>query len=132
MHQRLDDAIEPRLTKLVPIDTHQGKTLHSATGCNCQLPVRAGGHFGVHIKAVADLPGHSSISITADVYGQTSGEAARSAVDGWSGALGYDAERVFDRALNVAPLTPVVSDSARPRTANRRSTCANSSRANSA
>lgn len=43
---------------------------------------------GVHIKAVADLLGHSSISITADVYGHKSDEAARSAVDGWSGALG--------------------------------------------
>ena len=43
---------------------------------------------GVHIKAVADLLGHSSISITADVYGHTSDEAARNAVDGWSGALG--------------------------------------------
>jgi integrase len=43
---------------------------------------------GVHIKAVADLLGHSSISVTADVYGHTSDEAARSAVDGWSGALG--------------------------------------------
>lgn len=43
---------------------------------------------GVHIKAVADLLGHSSISITADVYGHTSDEAARSAVDGWSGSLG--------------------------------------------
>jgi integrase len=43
---------------------------------------------GVHIKAVADLLGDSSISITADVYGHTSDEAARNAVDGWSGALG--------------------------------------------
>jgi integrase len=43
---------------------------------------------GVHIKAVADLLGHSSISITGDIYGHTSDETARSAVDGWSGALG--------------------------------------------
>lgn len=43
---------------------------------------------GVHIKAVADLLGHSSIAITGDVYGHTSDEAARSAVEGWSGALG--------------------------------------------
>ena len=43
---------------------------------------------GVHIKAVADLLGHSSISVTADLYGHTSDEAARSAVDGWSGVLG--------------------------------------------
>lgn len=43
---------------------------------------------GVHIKAVADLLGHSSIAITGDVYGHVSDAAARSAVDGWSGALG--------------------------------------------
>ena len=43
---------------------------------------------GVHIKAVADLLGHSSISITGDIYGHTSDETARSAVDGWSGPLG--------------------------------------------
>lgn len=43
---------------------------------------------GVHIKAVADLLGHSSISITGDVYGHTSENTARKAVDGWSGLLG--------------------------------------------
>ena len=43
---------------------------------------------GVHIKAVADLLGHSSISITGDVYGHTSDDTARGAVDGWSGMLG--------------------------------------------
>ncbi len=37
---------------------------------------------GVHIKAVTDLLGHSSISITGDVYGHTTDEAARGAVDG--------------------------------------------------
>ena len=43
---------------------------------------------GVHIKAVADLLGHSSISVTGDVYGHTSDGAARAAIDGLSGALG--------------------------------------------
>lgn len=43
---------------------------------------------GVHIKAVADLLGHSSISVTGDVYGHTSDGAARSAVDGRAGRLG--------------------------------------------
>ncbi len=43
---------------------------------------------GVHIKAVADLLGHSSIAITGDVYGHTSDDTARAAVDGWSGVLG--------------------------------------------
>ena len=43
---------------------------------------------GVHIKAVADMLGHSSISITGDIYGHTSDGTARAAVDGWSGVLG--------------------------------------------
>ncbi len=43
---------------------------------------------GVHIKAVADLLGHSSIAIPGDVYSHTSDDTARSAVDGWSGPLG--------------------------------------------
>lgn len=43
---------------------------------------------GVHIKAVSDLLGHSSISVTGDVYGHSSDDTARKAIDGWSGALG--------------------------------------------
>jgi integrase len=43
---------------------------------------------GVHIKTVADLLGHSSISITGDVYGHPSDEIARAAVDGLSGVFG--------------------------------------------
>ncbi|MBS4729699.1 site-specific integrase [Mycobacterium sp. SM1] len=43
---------------------------------------------GVHIKAVADLLGHSSIAVTGDVYGHTSDDAARAAVDRLSAALG--------------------------------------------
>ena len=43
---------------------------------------------GVHIKAVADLVGHSSIAVTGDTYGHSSDATARAAVDGWSGALG--------------------------------------------
>ena len=43
---------------------------------------------GVHIKAVADLLGHSSISITGDIYGHATDDAARKAIDGLSGALG--------------------------------------------
>jgi integrase len=43
---------------------------------------------GVHIKGVADLLGHSSIAITGDVYGHTSDDTARSAVDGRAGRLG--------------------------------------------
>jgi integrase len=43
---------------------------------------------GTHIKAVADLLGHSSISVTGDIYGHTSEDTARAAIDGLSGALG--------------------------------------------
>ncbi|MDT5357832.1 MAG: hypothetical protein QOJ56_6364 [Mycobacterium sp.] len=43
---------------------------------------------GVHIKAVADLLGHSSIAITGDVYGHTSDDTARAAIDGLAGRLG--------------------------------------------
>ena len=43
---------------------------------------------GVHIKAVADLLGHSSISITGDIYGHTGDATTRAAIDGLSGALG--------------------------------------------
>jgi integrase len=43
---------------------------------------------GVHIKAVADLLGHSSIAITGDVYGHTSDDTARAAVDGLASRLG--------------------------------------------
>ena len=43
---------------------------------------------GVHIKAVADLLGHSSIAVTGDIYGHTSDDMARAAVDGLAGRLG--------------------------------------------
>jgi integrase len=43
---------------------------------------------GVHIKVVADLLGHSSIAITGDVYGHTSDDTARAAVEGRAGKLG--------------------------------------------
>ena len=43
---------------------------------------------GVHIKAVADLLGHPSIAITGDIYGHTSDDTARSAVEGLGKSLG--------------------------------------------
>jgi integrase len=43
---------------------------------------------GVHIKAAADLLGHASISITGDLYGHTSDDAARAAVNRLGDALG--------------------------------------------
>ena len=42
----------------------------------------------VHIKAVADLLGHSSIAITGDIYGHTTDDTARAAVDGLASQLG--------------------------------------------
>ena len=42
---------------------------------------------GVHIKAVADLLGHSSVAVTGDVYGHTSDDTAHAAVDGRAGKL---------------------------------------------
>jgi integrase len=47
---------------------------------------------GVHIKAAADLPGHFSISITGDLYGHTSDDAARAAIDGLGTALGFESQ----------------------------------------
>jgi integrase len=43
---------------------------------------------GTHIKAVADLLGHSSIAITGDVYGRTSDTAARTAIETLGERLG--------------------------------------------
>jgi integrase len=43
---------------------------------------------GVHIKAVADLLGHSSIGIAGDIYGHTSDDSARTAIDGLADRLG--------------------------------------------
>ncbi|MEO2194357.1 MAG: hypothetical protein ABGY24_18130 [bacterium] len=42
----------------------------------------------MHIKAAADLLGHSSISITGDLYRHTSDDTARAAVEGLGSALG--------------------------------------------
>ncbi|GAS86310.1 tyrosine-type recombinase/integrase [Mycolicibacterium brisbanense] len=43
---------------------------------------------GVHIKAAADLLGHSSIAITGDRYGHISDDTARATVDGLGTTLG--------------------------------------------
>jgi integrase len=43
---------------------------------------------GVHIRAVADLLGHSSIAITGDIYGHASDATTRAAIDGLSNTLG--------------------------------------------
>ena len=43
---------------------------------------------GVHIKAVADLLGHGSIAVTGDIYGHSSDETTKAAIDGLSSQLG--------------------------------------------
>lgn len=43
---------------------------------------------GVHIKAAADLLGHSSIAVTGDIYGHTSDDATRAAIEGLTEQLG--------------------------------------------
>lgn len=44
---------------------------------------------GVPLKTVSELLGHSSVAITGDVYGHVSDDAARTAVDRLSAALGW-------------------------------------------
>jgi len=44
---------------------------------------------GVHRKAVSDLLGHSSFAITGDIYGHTSDDTARAAMDALAERLGY-------------------------------------------
>jgi integrase len=43
---------------------------------------------GMHIKGVADLLGHSSVSITGDIYGHSSDAAARAGINGLAESLG--------------------------------------------
>ena len=64
----------------------EGVGVHTLRHCAAVAWLEA----GVHIKAVADLLGHSSIAITGDVYGHTSDDTARAAVDGLSTALGIN------------------------------------------
>jgi integrase len=59
--------------------------VHTLRHAGCRRVTR---EAGVHIKAVADQLGHSSISVMGDTYGHTSDDTARAAVEGLSGALG--------------------------------------------
>lgn len=43
---------------------------------------------GTHIKAVSDILGHSSISVTGDIYGHTSDDTAKAAISGLGEAFG--------------------------------------------
>jgi integrase len=44
---------------------------------------------GKHIVAVAELLGHSSIAVTGDLYGHSEDATTRSAIEGYSDALGF-------------------------------------------
>ena len=48
---------------------------------------RPNSRFARHVSAVADLLGHSGISVTGDIYGHTSDDSARAAIEGLTGAL---------------------------------------------
>ena len=55
----------------------------------------------MHIKAVADLLGHSSVAITGDIYGHTTDDTARAAVDGLSGTRPVNAAILVARSVGV-------------------------------
>jgi hypothetical protein len=70
----------------------------------------------VHIKAVADLLGHSSISITGDIYGHTSDATTRAAIDGLTSILPLAATNLDpSRRLGRRPHRPVVVPTSRSR-----------------
>jgi integrase len=54
--------------------------------CLCGTGVGPGGV--VPLKVASDLLGHSSISVTADIYIHTSDDTARDAIDTLGGRLG--------------------------------------------
>lgn len=70
----------------------------------------------VHIKAVADLLGHSSIAITGDIYGHTSDDTARAAVEGVADQLGlWRTEQPLLSALLFTPLGGIQKEDPRLR-----------------
>ena len=81
--------VEPR-NILRTIETAAAKTGVEDVGVHTLRHSAAAAWFdaGVHIKAVADLLGHSSISITGDIYGHASDATTRAAIDGLVGRLG--------------------------------------------
>jgi integrase len=73
---------------VVRADVWKASGMTPRGGCLCIGCPNPASAAGVHIKAVADLLGHSSIAITGDIYGHACDAATRSAVDGLSEALG--------------------------------------------
>lgn len=84
----LGDPVDPRKVLRV-VEVAAAKVGLSGVGVHTLRHSAAVGwpEAGRHIKAVADLLGHTSIAITGDVYGHTSDATARAAVDDWSNAL---------------------------------------------
>ncbi|MDQ3053458.1 MAG: tyrosine-type recombinase/integrase, partial [Actinomycetota bacterium] len=62
----------------------QGATVHTLRHSAATAMLEA----GIHLKAVSELLGHADIRVTADVYGHTSDEVARAAMDRLSASVG--------------------------------------------
>lgn len=85
----LGTAVDPRnLLRVVQSAAKSAKLSGVGTHTLRHSAATAWLESGVHIKAVSDLLGHSSIAITGDVYGHTSDDTARAAVQGLDVLLG--------------------------------------------
>lgn len=89
VHHQLGGPVDPRnLLRVIEVASRAAKVDGVGVHTLRHSAAVAWLESGVHIKAVADLLGHSSIAITGDVYGHTSDDAARAAVDALAGRLG--------------------------------------------
>ena len=85
----LGTPVEPRnILRTVEIAAEKAGINHIGVHTIRHSAATAWFESGIHIKAVSDLLGHSSISITGDIYGHTSDDTARRAVEGLSTTLG--------------------------------------------
>ena len=81
----LGTPVEPRnLLRVIETAADKGIGVHSLRHSAATAWLES----GTHIKAVADLLGHSSVAVTGDVYSHTSDDAARRAVESLSTILG--------------------------------------------
>ena len=90
VHHRVRHARSSRATSCGPSKTAAAKAGIENVGVHTLRHSAAVAWLeaGVHIKAVADLLGHSSIAITGDIYGHTSDATTRAAIDGLTSTLG--------------------------------------------
>ncbi len=85
----LGTPVDPRnLTRVVEVAAKRASTEGVGVHTLRHSAATAWLEAGVHIKAVGDLLGHSSVAITGDIYGHTSDDTARAAVDGLTSLLG--------------------------------------------